>query len=99
MCEARDSHAGRTVSTAEGVVLGDAGDRLCGRIPVPHQSVAIEKHDAVGDVGERSRGVRAPLGHAEEPRVVDEHAGPARKLERQREVGFGVRRMRLPGDQ
>ena len=84
---------------AERLLLVDAGDCSRGRVPVADVAVVVEQDDAVGDVGERARRVGAALGLTEETCVVDGDRGAARELDRQCEVGFRVRRVRLGRDQ
>ncbi len=65
----------------------DACDRGRGGVPEAHAAGAIEEDDAVAYVRERERGIRAALGLAVEPRVLERDRGAGAELLRELEVG------------
>ena len=70
------------------------GDRLRRRIPEANHAAPIDEENAVGDVGDDPRGVRALLDCAVEPSAIDREGDPARDVLGESEV---VRAVRLAG--
>ena len=70
----------RRGAAAEHVVRGEPGDPLRGRVPEPDAAAAVDEHDAVADRGEHAGRLRARLGLAVQPRVLDRARRAAREL-------------------
>ena len=70
------------------------GDRLRRRIPEANHAAPIDEQNAVGDVGDDPRGVRALLDCAVEPSAIDREGDPAGDVLGESEV---VRAVRLAG--
>ncbi len=70
------------------LALGDARDRRDGGVPVADAADPVEQDDAVADVLERERRVRATLRLAVEAGVVDGDGGPRGELLGDLEVGL-----------
>ena len=79
---------------AENVGGRNRGDRLRRRIPEANHAAPIDEENAVGDVGDDPRGIRALLDCAVEPSAIDREGDPAGDVLGESEV---VRAVRLAG--